>query len=105
MGHDCWTEAFRDHAILEWLLKQQRGVRHWAVRPGGYSVPQMLRWLDTKWTWQQLTAQALVFAVPASLMAWMLLRKARGRSRPEPPGDDAPPVEATSPSQAPNQLG
>ena len=105
MGHDCWTEAFRDHAILEWLLRQQRGMRHWSVRPGGYSVPQMLRWLDTKWTWQQLTAQALVFAVPASLMAWMLLRKARGRSRPQPPGDDAPPVGATSPSQAPNRSG
>jgi len=102
MGHDCWTEAFRDHAILEWLLKQQRGVRHWAVRPGGYSVPQILRWLDTKWTWQQLTAQAMVFAVPASLMAWMLLRKSRGRSRPQPPGDDAPPVGATSPPQAPS---
>ena len=103
MGHDCWTEAFRDHAILEWLLRQRRGVRHWAVRPGGYSVPQILRWLDTKWTWQQLTAQALVFAVPASLMAWMLLRKSRGRSRPQPPGDDAPPVAATSPPQAPSQ--
>ena len=105
MGHDCWTEAFRDHAILEWLLRQQRGVRHWAVRPGGYSVPQMLRWLDTKWTWQQLTAQALVFAAPASLMAWMLLRKSRGRSRPQAPGDDAPPVGATSPPQAPSQSG
>lgn len=105
MGHDCWTEAFRDHAILEWLLKQQRGVRHWAVRPGGYSVPQILRWLNTKWTWQQLTAQALVFAVPASLMAWTLLRKSRGRSRPQPPGDDAPPVGATSPPQAPSQSG
>ncbi len=105
MGHDCWTEAFRDHAILEWLLKQHRGVRHWAVRPGGYSVPQILRWLNTKWTWQQLTAQALVFAVPASLMAWTLLRKSRGRSRPQPPGDDAPPVGATSPPQAPSQSG
>jgi hypothetical protein len=26
LGHDCWTKAYDNPALYEWLLKQKRGA-------------------------------------------------------------------------------
>jgi len=32
--HDCWTAAFRDWRLMDWLLLQKRGRRSWLTPPG-----------------------------------------------------------------------
>ena len=32
--HDCWTAAFRDWRLMDWLLIQKRGRTAWLAPPG-----------------------------------------------------------------------
>ncbi|MBX3413351.1 MAG: hypothetical protein KF708_11730 [Pirellulales bacterium] len=74
VSHDCWTLAFRDYHLLDWLLAQRRGESAtWA--PG--TVPLRLRLQDElrRFTWWQLLAQFAVVALPLVLAWWALWRR------------------------------
>jgi predicted esterase len=77
--HDCWTAAFNDYHLLDWLLSQRRGQP--SPPPG--SVPFTTRLADFAKTWQWWQAVAQV-AIPLAICSaiWNLMKTSvRARSR------------------------
>ncbi|HEY1601865.1 MAG TPA: hypothetical protein VGG64_19845 [Pirellulales bacterium] len=71
--HDCWTPAFGDYDLLEWLLAQHRGQN--ALAPGAISFRGHLRLALRGWSAWQLAVAVLV---PLAL-ATAVWTAARGR--------------------------
>jgi predicted peptidase len=67
-AHDCWTTAFRDYDLVDWLLSQRRGasINWW---------PPGLR----RWAWWQIPAWSAVIAV--IVVAWIAEKLRRSRSK------------------------
>jgi dienelactone hydrolase len=59
--HDCWTAAFNDYHLLDWLLSQTRGQ----VSPAPGAIPLRTRMQDiaARWKWWQVLTQIGVAAV------------------------------------------
>ncbi len=70
-GHDCWSAAFKDYCLLDWLLLQQRGH---PSQPDSLSFK--LRRFFKVWTWWQLIAQV---AIPPLAIAaiWVAIKRCR----------------------------
>lgn len=66
-SHDCWTAAFRDYSLGEWLLSHQRG------KNGGY--PPGIR----PWRWWHLTP--LPMTVIVITLCWIAEGKRRAAQR------------------------
>lgn len=47
IDHDAWTEAFREHHVMDWLLTQVRGQR--SPMPGYSQWELARRWLASVW--------------------------------------------------------
>lgn len=69
--HDCWTAAFNDYHLLEWLLSQRRGQS--SPPPGAVPLGTRLRDFLASWRWWQAAAQ---FGMPAMLVlaVWNALK-------------------------------
>ena len=68
-SHDCWTTAFKQYNILEWLFAQRRGSRICWVPPG----TQPWKW------WHILTEPFLFFSIVCT--GWYFERRRRVRKR------------------------
>lgn len=64
-GHDCWTDAFRVHHIMDWMQAQRRGHTSWWASPG--EAPLQPR---------DLLVILGILLVPACV-AWRLRRRQR----------------------------
>ncbi|MBX3435793.1 MAG: hypothetical protein KF847_20945 [Pirellulales bacterium] len=62
--HDCWTGAFEEHRLMDWLLAQRRGSVCW-LRPG--------------WTPISLREIAVLAGVPLVLVAAVVSERRRRR--------------------------
>lgn len=67
-AHDCWTAAFRNHGLLEWLLWQRRGGPNRLVPPG-------LKPID--WKWVVVGAAVLLIVGIAINQEWNRRRTVR----------------------------
>ena len=67
-AHDCWTAAFRNHGLLEWLLWQRRGGPNRLVPPG-------LKPID----WKMVAAGAAVLLVVGIAIKQELSRRRRAQ--------------------------
>jgi predicted peptidase len=80
-GHNCWTLAFEDYYLLDWLLAQRRGQPR-SSPPGTISWSRRLENLTKKWTLAQALGQAVVLAVSLVSVAYgVRVFRARGRTR------------------------
>jgi predicted peptidase len=77
LSHDCWTAAFSNYHLLDWLLAQRRGGRL-AWPPGTIPLRHRIRDELRAFAWWQILAQMGVVCFPL-LLAWRLLRKSRLR--------------------------
>ena len=68
-SHDCWTTAFKQYNILEWLFAQRRGSRICWVPPG----TQPWKW------WHILTEPFLFLSIVCT--GWYFERRRRVRKR------------------------
>lgn len=75
-GHDCWTSAFQDYYLLDWLLSQRKGKSSYWNGPGSISLSHRVSHAFRGWTWGQLLLQA---AVPVAIVAgvWSVIRARR----------------------------
>lgn len=58
--HDCWTAAFNEYGLLDWLLAQKRGRRSWIRSPGVTPITFRIRRFIAGWTWWQALLQVVV---------------------------------------------
>lgn len=61
-SHDCWSAAFQEYGLLDWLLAQRRGKRSWLHAPGMVPIGFRLREFVSGWTWWQAVLQLIVIA-------------------------------------------
>jgi hypothetical protein len=78
-GHDCWSAAFNDYHLLDWLLSQRRG--HVSPAPGSISMSNGLQDLFKEWRWWQVLAQAAVLAAILAILAVAVRRRLRAPTR------------------------
>ncbi len=87
---NCWSTAFRDYYLLDWLLSQRRGQTGAAVPPGTIVQPKdgepeiaprpVAPQAPRGWLWWQVVLQALVLSAPF-VIAWTIVRYLRRRSQ------------------------
>lgn len=72
--HDCWTPAFADYHLLDWLLEQQRGKT--SPSPGTVSWHNRFNDLLNGWLWWQALLQ---LTIPSGFifLGWWFIRKGR----------------------------
>jgi len=77
-AHDCWTAAFREYHLLEWLLSQRRGEQ--SSPPGSIALSLRLTDFASGWYWWQALAQ---IGIPLALVAvaWKVLRACKLRRK------------------------
>jgi len=77
--HNCWSTAFEDYHLLEWLLAQRRGAASQSPRPGSISIRGKIQNTLKGWSLPQLVSQA---SIPIVLIIVILaIRKSRLRER------------------------
>ena len=83
-SHDCWTAAFRDYRLLDWLLAQHRRESSNSYPPG--TVPLLARLEDAvaDWKWWQLLLQAGVVLLPVTLGVFAFAKRAQRARSVEP---------------------
>jgi len=82
IGHDCWSSAFRQHHIMEWMLAQHRGA--WICwTPPGCHV----------WQWWHILTVPIASAILVG-WGWYSERKRRGAKR----RSSVPPESAATPT-------
>jgi predicted peptidase len=75
-GHDCWSAAFADYRLLDWLLRQQRGRHSVFAGPGHVPLAGRVANVLRDWTWWQLLLQAAVLSSPGlAILAWRWMRR------------------------------
>lgn len=91
--HDCWTTAFLDYKLLEWLLSQTRGGKD-CPPPGSIGIATHCRLLYQsgfglrKW-WPQLTALAGLNAIAWVVWRHLKILQAKRLAIPHRPGRNA----------------
>jgi hypothetical protein len=76
-AHECWTAAFDDYHLLDWLLSQHRNqASSW--NPGTIPLGVRLRDFASGWEWWQVLLQV---GIPVLLVAgaWTAVRARRRR--------------------------
>ncbi len=63
-NHDCWTAAFEDYGVLEWLLAQRRGQKNTLI-PGS----------SFQFSWSLVTPIGVLFLICISIRAEILRRR------------------------------
>jgi predicted peptidase len=76
-SHDCWTTAFNEYHLLDWLLAQRRGHSSWCDRPGHVPWSRQLEDAAGRWQWWQIPVQIAIPLVFAVIIRRMLRRKPR----------------------------
>ncbi len=72
-SHDCWSAAFNDYCLLDWLLSQHRNSISWSTPPGRIPIRGRVRVFFRDWQWWQLLLQVIVCAVLVTIV-WILIR-------------------------------
>ncbi len=77
-GHDCWSTAFADYHLLDWLLAQRRGQP--GPQPGSITLGSRLAHFAKTWQWWEAIVQ---MAIVASLVGvtWCVIRTRHSRSK------------------------
>lgn len=70
-SHDCWTPAFADYHLVDWLLTQQRHSA--SPPPGTLFVNGRLQDFFREWKWWQLLIQASLAIVVLTFLRWGML--------------------------------
>jgi predicted peptidase len=65
--HDCWTTAFTEHGLLDWLLAQERGKQSWLYSPGTTPIGFRVRRFFAAWTWWQALLELVVLTAFAGV--------------------------------------
>lgn len=75
--HDCWTPAFRDCGLLEWLLAQSRGSQGWLQGAAFIETKTRLRNGLTRWSLKEAAMQAgYLTAFVLLAVRWRRLQRA-----------------------------
>ncbi len=87
---NCWSTAFGEYNLLDWILLQRRGQTGLAAPPGTIVRPKdgepqtaprpVAPQAQRGWLWWQIVLQAMVLAAPI-VIAWTIVRSFRRRSR------------------------
>lgn len=68
-SHDCWTAAFGEYRLLDWLLMQRRGEQNIGHPPGVVPLSARVENALAGWAWWQLFLQVFVLFVVAVALA------------------------------------
>jgi predicted peptidase len=77
--HDCWTPAFAEYRLLDWLLAQQRHAA--SPLPGAVSLSGRVRNVVEKWQWWQALLQLMLPVAVVALLVWVARERRQQRAR------------------------
>lgn len=82
--HDCWSEAFSNYHVLDWLLSQRRGQLSWHTSPSAAALTTDLRTFAASWKWWQVLVQMGIPLTLIGVFAVMVKRSRRAGRSPLP---------------------
>lgn len=69
-SHDCWSPAFTEFYLLDWLLSQRRGQL--SLPPGTVPIGTRLRGCLKNWEAWQIIVQALFSIIGLAFIVWIV---------------------------------
>ncbi len=76
-SHDCWTAAFDDYHLLDWLMSQRRGKASSSPAPGTVSLIRRLEDAFKGWHWWQVLLQVGIPVGFLSVLVFVINQRRR----------------------------